>query len=185
MSPFKKATVKGGSSKGKEPVIDADDYSPQSKGTRSSSKGFDPNKFRSYAAFQSHENYFRNATSLLERPVDQSSLHDTDIPKWFAHKDWNYLLSDLDDTYENLVKEFYANAIVEGEELKCWVRKKSFSVSPAYLAEILHINRPLLRHSPVYDDLCPDEELLKEGLGQDLEFSSKGNSVSVPLFLQN
>ena len=140
MSPFKKAAVKGGSSKGKEPVIDVDDYSPQTKGTRSSSRGFDPNKFRSYAAFQSHENYFRNATPLLERPVDQSSLHDTDIPKWFAHKDWNYLLSDLDEAYENLVKKFYANAIVEGEELKCWVRKKSFSVSPAYLAEILHIN---------------------------------------------
>ena len=81
-----------------------------------------------------------------------------------------------------MVKEFYANAIVEGEELKCWVRKKSFSVSPAYLAEIIHINRPLLRHSPVYDDLCPDEELLKEGLGQDLEFSSNGNSVSVSSF---
>ena len=107
------------------------------------------------------------------------SLHDTDIPKWFAHKDWNYLLSDLDDAYENLVKEFYANAIVEGEELKCWVRKKSFSVSPAYLAKILYINRPMLRHSPVYDDLCPDEELLKDGLGQDLELSSNGNSVSV------
>ena len=94
-------------------------------------------------------------------------------------KDWNYLLSDLDDAYEDLVKEFYANAIVEEDELKCWVRKKSFSVSLAYLAEILHINRPMLRHSPVYDDLCPNEELLKEGLGQDLEFSSKGNSVSV------
>ena len=37
----------------------------------------------------------------------------------------------------------------------------------------------MLQHSPVYDDLCPDEELLKEGLGQDLEFSSNGNSVSV------
>ena len=156
MSPFKKAAVKGGSSKGKEPVIDVDDYSPQTKWTRSSSKGFDPNKFRSYAAFQSHENYFRNATPLLERPVNQSSLHDNDIPKWFVLKNRNYLLSDLDDTYENLVKEFYANAIMEGEELKCWVRKKSFSVSPAYLAEILHINRPMLRHSPIYDDLCPD-----------------------------
>ena len=179
MSPFKKAAVKGGSSKGKEPVIDVDDYSPQIKGTRSSSRGFDPNKFRSYAAFQSHENYFWNATPLLERPVDQSSLHDTDIPKWFTHKDWNYLLSDLDDAYENLVKEFYANAIVEGEELKCWVRKKSFLVSPAYLVKILHINWPMLQHSPIYDDLCPDEELLKEGLRQDLEFSSNGNSVSV------
>ena len=165
MSLFKKAAVKGGSSIGKELVIDVDDYSPQTKRTRSSSGMFDPNKFRSYAAFQTHENYFRNATPLLERPVDQSSLHNTDIPKWFAHKDWNYLLSDLDESYENLVKKFYANAIVEGEELKCWVRRKSFSVSPAYLVEILHINRPMLKHSPVYDDLCPDEELLRDGLG--------------------
>ena len=87
MSPFKKAAVKGGSSKEKELVINVDDYSPQTKGTRSSSRGFDPNKFRSYAAFQSYENYFRNATPLLQRPVDQSSLHDTVILKWFSHKD--------------------------------------------------------------------------------------------------
>ena len=32
----------------------------------------------------------------------------------FATKDWNFLLSNLYDAYENLVKEFYANAIVEG-----------------------------------------------------------------------
>ena len=179
MSPFKKAAVKEGGSKGKELVIDVDDFSPKTKRTRSPSGVFDPNKFKSYAAFQTHKNYFRDATLLLERPVDQLSRRDTEIPQWFAHKDWNYLLFDLDEAYENLVKEFYANAILEGEELKCWVRRKSFSVSPAYLAEILHINRPMLKNLPVYDDLCPDEELLRDGLGQDLEFSSNGNSINV------
>ena len=179
MSPFKKATVKGGGSKGKEPVIDVDDFSPKTKRTSSSSGVFDPNKFRSYATFQTHENYFRDATPLSKRPIDQLPFHDTEIPQWFAHKDWNYLLSDLNEAYENLVKEFYANAIVEGEELKCWVRRKKFSVSPAYLANIFHINRPMLKNSLVYDDLCLDEELLRDGLGQDLEFSSNGNSVSV------
>ena len=140
MSPFKKVIVKGGGSKGKKPVIEVNDVSPKPKRTHSPSGVFDPNKFKSYAAFQTHENYFRDATPLLERPVNQFSLHDTEIPQWFAHKDWNYLLSDLDEAYENLVKEFYANAIVEGEELKCWVRRKSFLVSPSYFAEILHIN---------------------------------------------
>ena len=91
MSPFKRAAVKGGSSKGKELVIDVNDLSLRTKRTRSSSGVFDPTKFRSYATFQTHENYFRDATSLLERVVDQSSLFDTDILKWFAHKDWNYL----------------------------------------------------------------------------------------------
>ena len=37
----------------------------------------------------------------------------------------------------------------------------------------------MLKNPPVYDDLCPNEELLRDDLGQDLEFSSNGNSVNV------
>ena len=48
--------------------------------------------------------------------------------------------SNLDDAYEDMVKEFYANAVSEGEELKCWVRGKCFSMTLVYLAEILRIN---------------------------------------------
>ena len=77
------------------------------------------------------------------------------------------------------MKDFYANAIVEGDELKCWVRGKTFSVTPSYLAEILHINRPMLRKPLVYDDLYPEEDLLWEALGKDLEFSPNGNSINV------
>ena len=97
---------------------------------------------------------------LVERAIDQPSLLDTNIPIWFATKDWNFLLSNLEDAYENLVKEFYTNAIVEGEEMKCWVKGKRFSVTPVYLADILHINRPILLIPPVYDELNPDEEVL-------------------------
>ena len=179
MSTFKRALMKGGSSKGKEPAIDVDNLSPRSKRTHSISGGYDPNKFRSYVAFQTYENYFREATPLVERAVDQPSLHDTNIPIWFATKDWNYLLSDHDDVYVNMVKEFYANAIVEGDKLKCWVRGKSFTVSPVYLAEILRINQPMFTTTPVYDDLSPDEELLWDTLGRNLEFSQTGNSISV------
>ena len=140
---------------------------------------YDPNKFRSYVAFLAHENYFREATPLVERAVDHPSLCDTNISIWFATKDWNYLLSDIDDAYVNMVKEFYANAIVEGDELKCWVKGKSFTISSVYLADILSINRPMLTTTPVYDDLYLDEELLQETLGRNLEFSQIGNSISV------
>ena len=116
---------------------------------------------------------------LVERAVDQPSLRDTNIPIWFATKDWNFLLSILEDAYENMVKEFYANAIVNGEEIKCWVRGKSFSVTPMYLAEILHINQPILSIPLVYDELNPDEEFLKQDLGSNLEFSSNRKSISV------
>ena len=49
----------------------------------------------------------------------------------------------------------------------------------AYLAEILHINRPMLRNPLVYDDLYPEEDLLREALGKDLEFSPNENSINV------
>ena len=78
-----------------------------------------------------------------------------------------------------MVREFCVNAIVDGEEIKCWVRGKSFSVPPNYLAEILHINQPILPIPPVYDELNPDEEILREALGNNLEFSSNGKSISV------
>ena len=77
------------------------------------------------------------------------------------------------------MKEFYVNAIVEEEEIKCWVRGKWFSVTLVYLADILQINRPILPIPPVYDELTPDEEVLWEALGANLEFSSNGKSISV------
>ena len=77
------------------------------------------------------------------------------------------------------MKEFYANAISEGEELKCWVRGKSFLVTLVYLVEILCINQPKFFNPLVYDELNPDEEVLREALGNNLEFSSIGKSVSV------
>ena len=87
MSPFKKAAVKGGNSKSKEHVIDVNDLSPSSKRTKSSSGVYNPNKFRTFTAFQTHTKYFKDAKPLLEKALNQSSLSDTDIPKWFATKD--------------------------------------------------------------------------------------------------
>ena len=58
-------------------------------------------------------------------------------------------------------------------------QKERSSVTLVYLAEILHINRPIFTNPPVYDELNPDEEVLREALGNNLEFSSNGKSVSV------
>ena len=179
MSPFKRSAVKGSNSKEKEPVIDVDDLSLKPKRTWSPTRVYEPHKFRLYAAFRTYAKYFWDASLLVERVVDQSSLLDTEIPIWFANKNWNFLLSNLDEVYENLVREFYANAIIEGKELKCWVKGKIFSVTPTYLAEIIHLNRSILPNPPVYDDLCPDKDLLRDALGRNLEFSQNGNSFNV------
>ena len=78
-----------------------------------------------------------------------------------------------------MVKEFYANAVSEGEELKCWVRGKCFSVTLVYLAEILRINWLIFTNPLVYGELNPVEEVLREVLGVNLEFSSNRKFVSV------
>ena len=160
-------------------MIDVDNLSPRPKKARSPTRVYDPEKFRYYAAFQNYERYFEDAPLLVKRVVDQQSLLETKILEWFATKDWNFLLSNLDDAYENMVKEFYANAISEGEELKCLARGKRFSVTPVYLAEILRINRPIFTTPSVYDELNPDEEVLQEALGDNLKFSSNRKFVSV------
>ena len=51
MSPFKSLAVKGGSSKGKESVIDVDNPLPRSKRTHFSTGVYDLDLFKSYAAF--------------------------------------------------------------------------------------------------------------------------------------
>ena len=119
MSPFKKSIVKGSSSKGKEPVIDLESLTPKSKKTRTLTGFYDVKKFKSYAASQAYDNYFRDAPMLVERVVEQGSLLDTNIQKWFVNRDWNFLLTSLNETYEQMVKEFYANAISDGDKLKC------------------------------------------------------------------
>ena len=86
MSPFKKSAMKGSSSKGKEPMIDLDSFTPKSKKTQSSIRFYDANKFRSYAASQAYENHLQDAPMLVERVVKQASLLDTKILKWFATK---------------------------------------------------------------------------------------------------
>ena len=158
MSPLKKSAMKGGSSNEKELVIDLDSFTPKSKRTRSSTRLYDVDKFRSYATFQDYEKYFKDAPLLVERVVEQATLLDTNIPKWFATKDWNFLLSSFEESYENMVKEFYANAIFEGDEPEWWVKGRT----PTYLANILCINRPMFPKPSVYDDLDPEQDLLWE-----------------------
>ena len=182
MSPFKKSAVKGGSSKGKELVIDLSSFSPKLKKTQSSTRVYDDTHFRSYATYQAYLNHFKGAPMLIERVVEQASLLDTNIPKWFTSKDWNYFLSNLEDPYEDLVKEFYANAIFDEDKLRCWVRGKDFTVTPSYLTIILNINRPVFVKPPVYNELESDLDMLLDALRENLEISLNGKAIGVSSF---
>ena len=80
MYPFKSSAVKGDNNKGNEHVIDVDNLSPKPKRTRSPIGIFYKNYFRSYVASQNFAKYFMEAPLLVERAIDQPSLHDTNIP---------------------------------------------------------------------------------------------------------
>jgi len=55
-------------------VIDLDSLTLKSKKTRSSTGFYDADKFRSYAASQAYENYFKDAPMLVERVVNGEGI---------------------------------------------------------------------------------------------------------------
>ena len=77
------------------------------------------------------------------------------------------------------MKEFYANAFFDGDELRCWVRGKDFTRMPSYLAIILNINRQVFIKPLVYDELEPDLDILQNALRENLEVYSNGKSIGL------
>ena len=56
---------------------------------------------------------------MVERVVKFDTLGTTFIPRIFEAKDWADLFRNLEDSINELVKEFYSNARYIGVELKC------------------------------------------------------------------
>ena len=119
------------SSKEKEIVTDVSS-SPVAKRTRLSSQlSIDLNRerFKTPLYSQTHSSIFKYATSIVERVVKFDSLGTTFIPRIFEAKDWANLFRNFEDSMEELVREFFSNARYIGVELKCWVRRKEFSIN--------------------------------------------------------
>ena len=129
------------SSRGKEPLIDLTS-SLVSKRTRQLSANFDNKRFKTLLDFQSFNNNFKNALTMVERIVMFDTLGSTFIPKIFANRDWASLFGGFEDPIKELVKEFYSNTLFTKAELKCWVHGKNFVITPDYLAKILQMNHP-------------------------------------------
>ena len=61
------------------------------------------------------------------------------------------------------------NALFDGEELRCWVRGKDFTIMPSYLALILNINQPMFAKPPMYDEMEPDLEIFRDAFKENLD----------------
>ena len=51
--------------------------------------------------------------------MDLVDLKDSFIPSCFQDRGWEKLLSDLLGVCEPLIREFYANAVLREDEIKC------------------------------------------------------------------
>ena len=84
--------------------------------------------FRNDDANMAFLDHYKWALIVLERSVDLESLDDTFIPDVFK-RTWTKSLNPMGDVFEDIIREFFANAIVEDDHINCWLREREFFVS--------------------------------------------------------
>ena len=139
------------SSRGKDIVIDVPS-SFVSKRTHLSTQDSNSERFKTPFDSHTHSGIFQNAPTVVERVIKFDSLGTTFILRIFEAKDWVDLFGNFEDPIDELVKEFYSNARYTGVELKCWVRRKEFSINPDDIAKVLRITRPINVDITSYED---------------------------------
>ena len=55
----------------------------------------------------------------MERVVQLESLEGTFIPEVFKERTWTKLLNPVRVVYSEIIKEFFSNAIVNGDRIEC------------------------------------------------------------------
>ena len=74
--------------------------------------------------------------------MDLESLEGTFIPDVFKERTWTKLLNPMVDMFEDIIREFFTNVIVEGDHINCWLKGRELSISRESIQEILEI-RPM------------------------------------------
>ena len=78
----------------------------------------------------------------MERVVRMETLENTAIPEIFKERTWTKLLNPSWNVYDELIREFFANATVEGGHINGWVHKKEFIITRDSIQEFLEVCPP-------------------------------------------
>ena len=119
---------------------------------------------------------------MVERIVKFHTLGSTFNPRIFVGKDWIDLFGNFEDPTDELIKKSYSNARFTGVELQCWVQGKEFTITPNYIAQLLHITQPTNVDKSPYDDRLPAVTDILRILGDEHEVSVKGISIGTAKF---
>ena len=98
-------------------------------------------------AFNDH---YKKALIILERTMDLESLEGTFILEVFKERTWTKF-NPMGSVYEEVILEFYANAIVEGNCINCWLKGREFYITRESIQEILEV-RPTTPHTSLQYD---------------------------------
>jgi len=96
--------------------------------------------------------HYKRAPIVLERLVDLDSLEGTFIPDVFKERTWTKLLNPIGDVFEDIIREFFANAIVEGDHINCWLRGREFLITRELIQDVLEIRPTTPDTSLQYDE---------------------------------
>ena len=66
-----------------------------------------------------YNDFYKKATIIMERVVRMETLENTAIPKIFKERTLTKLLNPSGNVYAELIREFFANATMEGDHINC------------------------------------------------------------------
>ena len=112
----------------------------------------DSDHFKFVEADMKYNDCYKDKTIIMERVVQLESLEGTFIPEVFKERICTKLLNPIRVVYLEITKEFFSNAVVNGDRIKYWVRHKEFVITRDSIQEYLKIRPPSQPISVQYED---------------------------------
>ena len=98
--------------------------------------------FKSADADMKYNDCYKEATIIMERVVHLESLEGTFILEVFKERTWTKLLNLVEVVYSEIIREFFFNAVVDGDRIECWVRHKEFVITRDIIQDFLEVRPP-------------------------------------------
>ena len=122
----------------------------------------DSDNFKSMEADLKYNDCYKRATIIMERVVKLDTPEDTCIPTMFSERTWTKLLNPIGVVYSEIIREFFSNVSVEGDNINCWVRHKEFVITRDSIQEFLEVRPPSHLITVQYEDrLESTEEMVR------------------------
>ena len=115
---------------------------------------------------------YKDKTIIMERVVQLESLEGTFIPEVFKERTRTKLLNSVGVVYLEIIKEFFSNAIMDGDRIECLVRHKEFMITKEIIQDFLEIHPPSQPISVQYEDRLGSTKDMVKILGVTLKKSS-------------